>query len=310
MKGLDIYKTKSGFRVIKLHYTADPDKDPDRNGQNWLLKALQGVPGGKTSPAWRKEMEIDFTAYSGQLLCYDIIQRYRHKIIVEKPIKDIDHRYGSLDWGRNNPASFHVYTVDEKKNIHSAYEVYKRDMSIPDFCKLIKASPHYHDLKWISADPSIWNNTQETKLGLRSLADMFMDESVYMQRGKSREDILAINELLDRWNNLDENEPRFTISPKCHMQIWEFERLRYKELTTAMIDKANPHEQLVDKENHSFDDYKYFISTWLSSPAQETPRMKLSDWKMTVAYEEEEIERGKNDWRRKHRRKESLDDYW
>lgn len=272
MKGLDVYKTKDGFAVARLHYTVDPDKDPSRNGMEWFKNALKGVPGGTGSPMWRKEMEIDFTAYSGQLLCYDIIQNYRHKIVVDKYVKGSDFKYGSLDWGRNNPASFHVYSVDEDENIHSSYEIYRNDTSIPDFSSLIKQCPYYQDLMWISADPSMWSKNQEEKQDLRSLYDKFVDEGIILQKGKSRDDTIAINELLDMWYRLDINEPKFTISPRCIKQVWEFERLRYKEITTAMVEFSNLHETLIDKDNHSWDDYKYFISKLIMTPKIEIPR--------------------------------------
>lgn len=266
MKGLDVYKTKDGFAVAQVHYSADPEKDPERNGAKWFERALRGIPGGRNSPMWRKEQEIDFTAYSGQLLCYAIMQEYRHKIIVDKYVKESDYKYGSLDWGRNNPASFHVYSVDENTNVHSAYEIYLRDTSIPDFCSLIKQCPYYQSLNWISADPSMWNRNQEDQQDLKSLFDKFHERGVMLQKGKSRDDEIAINELLDRWYRLDINEPKFTISPRCGKQIWEFERLRYREITTAAVELSNPHETLIDKDNHSWDDFKYFISKLISTP--------------------------------------------
>jgi len=274
MNGLDIYKTKDSFTVAKLHYSADQEKVLLNSEP--IPELLEGYVGGKSGAAWRKEMEIDFTAYSGQLLCYQLIQDYRSKIIIDKPVKDTDNKYASLDWGRNNPASFHVYTVermeDDKKHVHSAYEIYVNQTSIPDFCSLIKQCPYYQSLIWISADPSIWNRNQEDKDDLRSLWDKFKDEGIILQKGKSRDDEIAINELLDMWSHLDESGPRFTISPRCVKQIWEFERLRYKEITTAMIENLNPHETLVDKDNHSWDDFKYFISKLISTPDKEADK--------------------------------------
>lgn len=258
MKGLDVYKTKDGFTVARLHYTADPEKASDP-----LL--VEGYPGGKTGAIWRKEMEIDFTAFSGQLLCYDIMTRHRAKIISNRKLEDYYRLYGSLDWGRNNPASFHIYWQEEG-HIHSCFEIYRNDTSIPDFCSLIKNAPLYQRLIWISADPSMWSKNQETREGLRSLKDLFQDEDIVLRRGKSRDDSIAINELLDRWYQLEDNDARFTISPNCPMQIWEFERLRYEEITTTMIERKNYSERLVDKDNHSWDDFKYFISTLLAGP--------------------------------------------
>ena len=215
MKGLKVYKTKDGFTIARLHYTADPDKDPARNGKEWLRKALIGVPGGKTGISWRKEMEIDPTAYSGQLLCYEIIVRHRPKVIRHKYVKDSDYIFAGLDWGRNNPASFHIYAIDEDFHIHSAYEIYLNNTSIPVFSQLIKDCPYYDRLKWIAADPSLWNKNQEEKENLSSIEEKFHDEGILLTKGKSKSDEFAINELLDRWYMLDNNEPTFTIDPKC-----------------------------------------------------------------------------------------------
>ena len=33
-----------------------------------------------------------------------------------------------------------------------------------------------------------------------------------------------------------------------------------------MIEMLNPHETLIDKDNHSWDDFKYFISKLISIP--------------------------------------------
>jgi hypothetical protein len=298
MKGLDIYETKDGFTVAKLHYTADPDKDPEREGAEWIKKAMKGFPGGKTGAAWRKEMEIDFTAYSGQLLCYDILTNYRAKIVKDYEIKENYKKFGSLDWGRNNPASFHEYIVGENGHIHSNHEVYVRDTSIADFCAMIKEAPYYKDYLWITADPSIWNRNQETKDGLRSLETLFAQNGLVLRKGISRHDDLAIEELLSRWGNLEANNARFTISPRCYKQIWEFERLRYRDLTTAMIEQKNPYEQLVDKDNHAWDDFKYFISTWLSEPEQ---LIEHAIPKGSVAYEMFMDEKTAKDWKRKYK---------
>src|SRR3990167_341215 len=267
MYGLEVYKTKDGFTVARLHYSADlmkvlPNGEP-------VPELIDGYIGGRSGPAWRKEMEIDFTAYSGQLLCYHILNKYRDKIVVDCYVKESDYKYGSLDWGRNNPASFHVYALNEDNHIHSAYEIYQNDTSIPDFFSFIKQCPYYQSLQWISADPSIWNRNQEDLQDLLSFYDKFFHEGVILQRGKSRDDTIAINELLDRWSHLDVQNPTFTISPRCHRQIWEFERLRYQEITTAMIELRNQNETLVDKDNHSWDDFKYFISKLLFVPALE-----------------------------------------
>ena len=262
MLGIDTYKTKESFTVVRVHYTADPNK----RSNEAIAELEKGYPGGRGGAAWRKEMEIDFTAYSGQLLCYHLLQNYRNKIVIDKFIPDYWLKFGSLDWGRRNYASFHVYSVSEEGHIHSSFEIYLNNTSITDFSTLIKECPYYPQLPTIIADPSLFNKNQEEEKEAESIADKFEKQGVILEPAPSRNDQLAINELLDRWDKLDLKESTFTISPRCPKQLWEFERLRYKELTTAMLEMKNPHEVLVDKDNHSWDDFKYFISKLLKLP--------------------------------------------
>jgi hypothetical protein len=296
MQGLDVYKTVDGFTIARLHYSADPDKITSDGEPTSEL--LEGYVGGKSGAAWRKEMEIDFTAYSGQLLCYGLLNNYSSKIIRGYEVKPYHYKVGSVDWGRNNPCSFHEYIIGDEKHIHSNHEIHQNNMSVPEFCNKIKVSPHYNEFLWISADPSLWNKNQETREGLRSLEDMFREEGVILRKGISRDDSVAIEELLTRWSNLDIQEPRFTISHSCPKQRWEFERLRYRELTTSMIEKSNPHEQLVDKDNHSWDDFKYMITTFLSEPnAGKQPVAP----RHSVAWFNEQAQVSANDWKSKYR---------
>ena len=47
-----------------LHHSADPDKDPERDGKEWYKNERRGTPKAD----WKKEYEIDFTTRSGKLI--------------------------------------------------------------------------------------------------------------------------------------------------------------------------------------------------------------------------------------------------
>lgn len=65
MKGVSKRTTKLGFNVLRLHYTADPDKDPSTAaGKRWLEEAKKGMSAAR----WRAEMDIDYGALGGQLV--------------------------------------------------------------------------------------------------------------------------------------------------------------------------------------------------------------------------------------------------
>lgn len=60
-RGVKTWRTASGVAVVRVHYSADPEKDNER----WLQQQLLGYVGGMGGRDWRREMEIDFEAYDG-----------------------------------------------------------------------------------------------------------------------------------------------------------------------------------------------------------------------------------------------------
>ena len=67
-EGLSERITTGGMPVLRLHYSADPEKRPGtEKGDHWLSQAVQGYAGGLNAPRWRKEMEIDYGAMMGTM---------------------------------------------------------------------------------------------------------------------------------------------------------------------------------------------------------------------------------------------------
>ena len=115
------------FPVLMLHYSADPDKDPDTvKGAEWLDKEQAGT----SKIQWEKEYEISFTSKSGKLIygpefCdYDPARGYSNPHWVEP------YEWGEpcellmgLDFGQRNPtaALIGVWTMDEELLIVDEY---------------------------------------------------------------------------------------------------------------------------------------------------------------------------------------------
>ncbi len=60
MKGIREWESAAGYKVLEVHYTADPSKDNDE----WRARAKKGIsPGG-----WAREYEINWSRRSGSLL--------------------------------------------------------------------------------------------------------------------------------------------------------------------------------------------------------------------------------------------------
>ena len=63
--GLKVWKNpKNEFHVAMLHYTADPKKDPSREGAEWYKREKKGT----LKAVWLKEYEIDFATKAGKLI--------------------------------------------------------------------------------------------------------------------------------------------------------------------------------------------------------------------------------------------------
>lgn len=60
--GVRGWQTSEGWTVLRLHYTADPE----RTTEAWLAEHLLGYRGGMEGRDWRREMEVDFSAYKGE----------------------------------------------------------------------------------------------------------------------------------------------------------------------------------------------------------------------------------------------------
>ena len=75
--GLDYWiNEENGFHVLRLHYSADPDKSPrTTRGQRWIKNTRKGTPLSN----WRQEYEIDFRAFSGRV----VIENWREEIFIK-----------------------------------------------------------------------------------------------------------------------------------------------------------------------------------------------------------------------------------
>lgn len=62
LPGVRGWRTREGWLVLRLHYSADPEKNTDE----WKQMAVTGYRGGLEGRDWRREMEVDFSAYKGE----------------------------------------------------------------------------------------------------------------------------------------------------------------------------------------------------------------------------------------------------
>jgi len=265
--------TGGGVGVLRYHYSADSNKRPGTAvGDQWLTEESRAYPMGMEDPRWQKEMEIKYGAMGGQYLFprWETWKNNGH--IVIDPYEPIGCRlYGSYDHGWFNPASFHVHAVDGDGVITTIWEMYGDHIPVHQIAQIIRgkdgfdesgkrfAGCPYTDLNFTIADPSIWREDQPQHNGPnKSVAAIFRDCNVSLIPGERGGDI-TIAEWLMGWFWKDPTSPRYRITSTCPKLIWEIGQQRRKEFSAQVALNRSQPEELVDKNNHAWDDLKYFL---------------------------------------------------
>lgn len=303
--GLTFRVTKSGLGVVRLHYTADPDKRPGTpKGDEWLKGALSAYPGGLKSPRWRKEMEIDYGAMGGTKLFPELDEWIGLGKIVIDAFEPTGYRlYGSYDHGWRNPSAYHVHGVDGDGDIVTLWEFYGSRVPVNMIAKIIKGeSVHLPDGRYFEgnpyageeiqkiADPAIWAEDKPMDDGtMKNTAYLFEREGVMFDPGERGGDI-TVGEWIHGHFWHDPDSPLWRITRKCPKLIWELGNLRHKDLSPKVALNRDQPEGLIDKDNHAWDGIKMFFKLF---PPPNIER-KISDKPGTFMWWKEQHKRSRN----------------
>lgn len=286
MTGLSERLTKSGIPVLRLHYSADPGKNPQTEaGAKWLTEALQGYPGGLASPRWRKEMEVDYGALGGTKLFPEWEQWSTNGRLVIPPFAPTGYRlYGSYDHGWRHPACYLVHGVGADGQICTLWECYGAQIPLSYLARLIKGEPvtlpdgrrfpgnPYAGQEVLKvADPSIWaEDKPQSDNTNKSTAYLFGREGVHFIKGERGGDTTVAEWLHGHWWK-DPLNPLLRITTACPNLIREIGLQRHKDFSAQVaVNRAQP-EELVDKDNDAFDAWKYFLLRFPPAPRERVP---------------------------------------
>jgi hypothetical protein len=92
LEGVKEWSTESGWRVMRIHYTANPLK----RDKTWIDKARKSMPTDR----WEREMEINFSRTEGTPVFQDFNDKVHIKSLEVNPYKPILRGW---DFGRNRP---------------------------------------------------------------------------------------------------------------------------------------------------------------------------------------------------------------
>lgn len=266
MKGLDEYVTSSGVRVLRVHYSADPAKDPDTPaGMRWLQEELKGRPGGMGSTAWRQEYEIDFTASDGERVWPTFDSKIRPKITYEAV--DIEPHwpvYCGFDWGIACPTVLTAHAIESLDRSYQIDEIVMKDtpenpLSIRSFSNECKKRYWWDQVQNIVGDPSIWRRLPKAdETSSISIGDMFADEGLHIAKGRNEAGVdMAYISMLNTHLWADLENPKFMIASHCTQTLTCYSRIRKKVIKTLSNNDKAPPEQIISKNVDEFDANKY-----------------------------------------------------
>jgi hypothetical protein len=286
IKGVKFWKNPlNKFAVLMVHYSADPQKDTDRQGKEWVENERAGMPLIK----WNKEYEIDFSTKSGKLVygkefCdYDENIHCINSFEFQEPIEYLI----SLDFGQRNPTAALIgiwtlkgklYIVDEyynpaipsvssKEMMEKFYPYFKVDydvMRTKPISERRRIIDNIFQIKVI--DPSTAaKNRVKVRFGEEieySVIEDFYDNGWEFEPGNNdvNSGITRIREYMQI--NPNNGEPSLYIfKDKCPNLVQELRNYRYKEYTEEQAKTRNVSEDVVKKNDHCVDSLRYMIMT-------------------------------------------------
>lgn len=146
VKGVTEWQNRNNnFYVCRIHYSADPNKDPDNAvGRQWMEEEKKKYPDERE---WLQEYEIDAAALADSL-----IYKFNPSIhIIKQSVEDVLQMegtiYHTLDPGIDDPTAGLWAKVLRSGDIIVFYEYYVRNKAIPEHCIALGELEKYLDIK-------------------------------------------------------------------------------------------------------------------------------------------------------------------
>jgi hypothetical protein len=269
MIGIAKRTTKLGFHVLRLHYTADPDKNPDTlAGKKWFDEARRGMSDAR----FRQEYEIDYGAMGGQLVFPEF----------EETLHVVDHSlpfdpgvwtvWLACDPHPRTPHAFVWLGVSRDGEMKVGWSHWPHDtetrLTVKDYAQTLN-SVHSSSLglkpykKLMDVAAKGMNASEE-----RSYFDAYRDAGLAFIAAKRNRDFTGyelINEALRPTSYMiggkEIKRPRLTIMRGCGDNdelVYQLKSLRYREWKGTVTDKDAP-EEPQDKRRHLIDCVSYIL---------------------------------------------------
>lgn len=247
MRGVARFSTASGGYGLRVHYSADPDKDPKtERGALWFSKEVAGMVGGFDGSDWQQHMEINPESLSGELV-FKYWPQIRDTVVVDDVPYEACGRWrlgGGADYGMRNPTVILYCGIDYAGDIYILDEQAAPGQDVGGIVGLsaiFKKHPLFYRVNGtVQMDPTAWAATQnQAKGGVVSPASMFGTNGVTFQpaklRGQEADDV-TIARLHELWGGYEDPDwrPGLYICRRCTGLLDAIPRLRYQDWSPGL----------------------------------------------------------------------------
>ena len=296
IKGVKFWQNeRNNFHVLMLHYTADPEKDPEREGKEWFEKERRSSP----KAVWQKEYEIDFTTKAGLLVFGSEFCDFSPKkhLINSFELGDDVELFMAMDFGQRNPNAALVGAVNGRGQVFIIDEYF--NPAIPSvasremFEKFGYLMPGYDKALTIREKQLLANNTFFEKVidpstGHKNRTKIIEGEEIVYSViedfddngwdfGRAHNDweagITRVREYFSIDGSGDSN--LYIFADKCPNLVWELQHYRYQEHSEQNSRKQNSSEKPMKKDDHAMDALRYLMMTRPQVPQQLEKKLTL-----------------------------------
>ena len=254
LPGLNLkHNAKNQFAVLRLHYSADPDKNPEtERGRQWFNNVRQG----KAENQWLREYEIDFLSHVGKRVCPD----FRTKIHVRDGLQPHPDQPMRRGWDPGIVASACVVgqIVEYEHGLPQVRILHEYPFFETAFYNLVKRV--VADCERMYPKRQFWDDQDVAGRGRdfsgRTAVQILGQFGISPRDMKSKPDERAqlINHLLISYT--DKGEPCLLVHPRCHRIIAGARGLyRFKETRDGRSSDRIDKTEVV----HLFDSMGYMI---------------------------------------------------
>ena len=296
--GVKLRRTSGGIPVLRLHYAAHPERNPDEHPEWKRIERRKYT----SQASWDREQEIQDESGGGELVFADTLVTHWKKIVIEDPRWQPDPEWtvqGGGDHGKTNPTVIERAYVDFKGTIYFAGELYQPGKEVWQHAPVMKRMPDFNRMDPCYFDPTAFDMTlqQSQRPGqsaerAKSIGELYQEQGieVFAPFGGDRSDVSFAARLQLHWADLENREPtvkivcrnysekpQFGLNPwDCPNLLWELMRARRQKLSAQQLLSRNTSEAILDKDNHARDAMKYMVMSY-PEPAQKSLERRVTE---------------------------------